>query len=88
MEIFEGIIQLKLPLFLRPVSGGRVIILGVVKDWRKNHSQNDELWNADIQIVPTEKNTIEGIEGYRIDQVVCGGLSEGEISPIKDSNSR
>ena len=84
MELFKGIVDLKGALFVRPVTGNRIIFAGVFPEWRKNHDQNDELWIADIQITVVKKFKVPAEEyaGLRIDQVLCSAMKPADFEEI------
>lgn len=84
MEIFQGIVQLKTALFVRPAMGGKVILAGVVPEWRKNHNQLDELWVAEIQITAIKKFKVgEEYAGYRMDQILCLSMNPTDFEELK-----
>lgn len=83
MEIFEGIVNVKGALFIRPVTSGRIILAGVFPEWRKNHDERDELWIADIQITATRKFKVDKeYSGYRIDQILCSTMKPADFEEI------
>lgn len=84
MEIFEGIVQLKGALFVRPVMTDKIILAGVFPEWRKNHDQKDELWIADVQITTVKKFRVdEDYAGYTIDQILCSNMRPTDFKEIK-----
>ena len=83
MEIFEGIINVKGALFVRPAMGKKVILAAVVPEWRKNHNELDELWLADIQITVGKKFKVpESYAGHRMDQVLCSTMRPNDFEEI------
>lgn len=84
MEIFEGIVQLKGALFIRPVTTGKIILAGVFPEWRKDHNRKDELWIADTQITVVKKFEMpEEYAGHRIDQILCSSMKPINFKEIK-----
>ena len=85
METFKGIVQLKSALFVRPVSGNKVILAGVVPEWRKGHNRDDELWIAEIQITVLKKFKVpdEEYAGLRIDQIFCSAMNPTDFEELK-----